>query len=162
MMSLRGTGPTEIGNWKKRIDMDRLTRGQVAKTAGVGVETVRFYEQKGLIPPAERSAANYRVYPLQTITRLRFIKRAKDLGFTLKEIRGLLTLRQNPTASKQDVKDQVEAKLQGVRQKIDDLKTIQAALESLDECCDGQGTAADCPILEALEAQDEGFWDTRY
>ncbi len=136
--------------------MHRLTRGQVAKTAGMGLETVRFYEKQGLIPPVERTAANYRVYSPQTITRLRFIKRAKGLGFTLKEIAGLLSLRQDPSASKQDVKDQVETKLESIQQKIHDLKKIHAALERLDECCDGQGTAADCPILEALEAQGEG------
>jgi len=123
----------------------------------MGLETVRFYEKQGLIPPVERTAANYRVYSPQTINRLRFIKRAKGLGFTLKEIAGLLSLRQDPSASKQDVKDQVETKLQSIRQKILDLQKIHAALESLDECCDGQGTTADCPILEALEGRSDFF-----
>jgi len=84
--------------------MNGLTIGKVARNAGLGIETIRFYEREGLIDPPHRTEANYRVYPQQDIIRLRFIKRAKNLGFTLKEIKELLSLRQDPAASKEDVK----------------------------------------------------------
>ena len=131
--------------------MNGLMIGKVAKGAGIGIETVRFYEKEGLIEPPERTASNYRIYSSQAITRLRFIKRAKTLGFTLKEIKELLSLRHNPSASKSDVKVQVEAKIDAIKQKISDLKNILNTLETLDECCDGMGPVDDCPILKALE-----------
>lgn len=131
--------------------MNELTIGKVAKGADLGIETVRFYEREGLIEPPERTASNYRIYSSQAITRLRFIKRAKTLGFTLKEIKELLSLRHNPAASKSDVKMQIETKIDAIKQKISDLKNIQNILETLDERCDGQGSTDDCPILRALE-----------
>lgn len=131
--------------------MNGLTIGKVAKGAGLGIETVRFYEKEGLIEPPERTASNYRIYSSQAIVRLRFIKRAKTLGFTLKEIKELLSLRHNPSANKSDVKKQVEAKIDDIKQKISDLKKIQKTLETLDECCNGKGPTDDCPILKALE-----------
>ncbi|MCK4502512.1 MAG: heavy metal-responsive transcriptional regulator [Desulfuromonadales bacterium] len=131
--------------------MAGLTIGKVAKGAELGIETVRFYEREGLLEPPERTASNYRIYSSQAITRLRFIKRAKTLGFTLKEIKELLSLRHNPSASKSDVKVQVEAKIDAIKQKISDLKNIQNTLETLDECCNGKGPTDDCPILKALE-----------
>lgn len=130
--------------------MNGLTIGKVARGAGLGIETIRFYEREGLIEPPKRTEANYRVYPEQDILRLRFIKRAKTLGFTLKEIRELLSLRQDPRASKEDVKRQTEAKIADVEQKIRDLTRIKETLEKLDQCCDGHGPTSDCPILEAL------------
>jgi Hg(II)-responsive transcriptional regulator len=132
--------------------MNGLTIGKVARGAGLGIETVRFYEREGLLEPPKRTAANYRIYPQQDIIRLRFIKRAKNLGFTLKEIRDLLSLRQDPKASKEDVKRQTEAKIADIEQKIHDLTRIKQTLERLDQCCDGHGPTSDCPILEALES----------
>jgi Cu(I)-responsive transcriptional regulator len=131
--------------------MNRLTIGKVAKGAGLGIETVRFYEREGLIEPPERSDSNYRIYSSRAVSRLRFIKRAKTLGFTLREIKELLSLRHDPSASKSAVKLQVEAKIEDIKQKISDLKNIQQTLEALDECCNGQGPTDDCPILKALE-----------
>ena len=134
--------------------MKNLTIGKVAKRAGIGAETVRFYEKEGLIGPASRTEANYRVYESVDIARLRFIRRAKSLGFTLKEIKDLLSLRHDPDASKEDVKRQTEAKIADIEQKISDLTRIKSTLETLDERCDGHGPADDCPILEALETGD--------
>lgn len=138
--------------------MRNLTIGKVAQKAGIGAETVRFYEKEGLIVPASRTEANYRVYENGDIIRLRFIRRAKALGFTLKEIKELLSLRHDPDASKEDVKKQTEAKIADIEQKIHDLTRIKSTLEKLDEQCDGHGPANDCPILEALET-GEGLDD---
>lgn len=133
--------------------MNGLTIGAVAKRAGLGVETIRFYEKEGLIDSPARTAANYRIYSPQVVTRLQFIKRAKDLGFTLREVSELLTLRQDPHAMKKDVKHQVEAKIADIDGKIRDLRRIRDTLASLDKCCDGEGSADDCPILKALETE---------
>ena len=135
--------------------MKGLTIGKVAKGAGIGIETVRFYEKEGLLEPPERTTSNYRIYSNQVITRLHFIKRAKTLGFTLKEIKELLSLRHNHSASKSAVKVQVEAKIDVIRLKIRDLENMLSTLETLDECCDGKGSADDCPILNALDGGAE-------
>ena len=132
--------------------MNGLTIGKVAKGAGLGIETIRFYEREGLIEPPARTESNYRIYPKQDIIRLRFIKRAKTLGFTLKEIKELLSLRHDPLASKEDVKRQAEVKIEDIKQKIRDLSRIKETLEMLDERCDGHGPTIDCPILDALES----------
>ncbi len=131
--------------------MNGLTIGKVAKNAGLGIETVRFYEREGLIQPIARTKSNYRLYSEDGIIRLRFIKRAKALGFSLKEIKELLLLRQDTDASKRDVKKQIEAKLEDIKKRIRDLKKIQKTLETLDDHCDGEGSIKDCPILNALE-----------
>ena len=83
--------------------MNGLTIGKVAKSAGLGIETVRFYEREGLIKPLARSESNYRLYADERIIRLRFIKRAKTLGFSLREIKELLFLRTDPDATKENV-----------------------------------------------------------
>ncbi|SDZ89691.1 Zn(II)-responsive transcriptional regulator/Cu(I)-responsive transcriptional regulator,TIGR02044 [Desulfuromusa kysingii] len=135
--------------------MDGLTIGKVAKAAGLGIETVRFYEREGLIKPLARSASNYRLYTDEGIVRLRFIKRAKALGFTLREIKELLFLRADPDATKGDVKTQIEEKILDINARIKDLQKIQQTLKTLDSCCDGHGSTADCPILAALEGTGE-------
>jgi len=84
--------------------MEALTIGKLAKQAGVGIETIRFYERQGLLNTPARTDANYRVYDSREISRLRFIRRAKDLGFTLREIKELFALRHDPSASKADVR----------------------------------------------------------
>ena len=134
--------------------MNGLTIGKVAKSAGLGIETVRFYEREGLITPLARTESNYRLYADDGIVRLRFIKRAKALGFTLREIKELLFLRVDPDATKGDVKEQIEEKINDIKQRVKDLKKIQKTLETLDSCCDGHGSANECPILAALEGTD--------
>lgn len=135
--------------------MSGLTIGKVAKSAGIGIETVRFYERKGLIQPLARSESNYRLYADDGIARLQFIKQAKTLGFTLREIKELLFLRADPDATKADIKIQINEKISDVKKKIGELKKMQKTLESLDSCCDGRGSVFDCPILLALDGDNE-------
>jgi len=134
--------------------MNNLTIGKLAKQVGVGIETIRFYERLGIIAAPLRTESNYRIYQNEDITRLRFIKRAKELGFTLKEIKELLLLRHNPKATKDVVRSKTEEKIALIQEKIVDLTRIQTALQKLVEQCDGHGPASECPILEALEGHD--------
>ena len=136
--------------------MTGLTIGRLAKEAGIGVETVRFYERQGLIAPPPRTDSNYRMYPAEEITRIKFIKRAKNLGFTLNEIKELLALRHDPHATKADVKNRTLVKIENVSQKIRDLTRIKEALEHLYEACDGHGPLDQCPILKALDTNGDG------
>jgi len=135
--------------------MNGITIGKLAKKAGVSIDTVRFYERRGLIEEPARTESNYRLYKEEDAERLRFIKRAKDLGFSLSEIKELLALRHNPTASKSEVKQRTELKIRDIRQKIQDLSGILAALEHLSESCDGLGPVSDCPIIKAMDEQDD-------
>ncbi len=137
--------------------MNGLTIGKLAKKAGVGIETVRFYERQGLIAEPPRTASNYRLYPENDANRLRFIKKAKNLGFTLNEIKELLSLRHDPKASKADAKHRTLKKIEDIQQKIHDLSRMKEALESLAEACDGHGPTSECPILEALEAEEKQY-----
>ena len=128
-----------------------MTRSKVAERSGVGAETVRFYEQRKLIPTPPRSDAGYRQYDASFVERIRFIKRAQELGFTLEEIRDLLRLRVEPGATAGDVRRQAQAKLSEVEGKIRDLERIRDALAHLIAACRGHGPTSECPILEALE-----------
>ena len=119
-----------------------LTRGKAAEKAGIGIETLRFYEHKGLIPEAPRNDSGYRLYPQHIISRLLFIRRAQELGFSRKEISELLSLRVDPTTTCSDVKNQAQAKITDVRQKVRDLQKIRKALEKLVATCSGEGRRA--------------------
>jgi MerR family mercuric resistance operon transcriptional regulator len=134
--------------------MYAMTIGQVAKHAGVGVETVRFYERSGLLEAPVRRASGYRQYSQDVIRRIQFIKRAKDLGFSLKEIKELLALRVDPETTCSEVKARAEAKITDIDTKLRDLQRMQTALVQLAAACSGQGPTSRCPILDALEAQD--------
>lgn len=135
--------------------MKTLTIGQIARRSGVGVATVRFYEKQGLIEEPPRTAAGYRQYPEEVVSRLRFIQRAKDLGFSLKEVDELTSLRLDPATSSADVKTQAEAKIADIDAKIRDLKRMRKSLLELTQACNGQGTTRECPILEALNTDQE-------
>ena len=135
--------------------MNGLTIGKVAKQAGVGIETIRFYERQGLIEEPPRTESGYRKYPEESIARLHFIKRGKELGFSLNEIKELLFLRQDPHATKADIKEKTLSKTEDVRQKITDLTRILGALEHLAGTCDGHGPISECPILDALDFKGE-------
>lgn len=128
-----------------------LTIGGVAKRANVGVETIRFYEREGLISEPPRRASGYRVYPESTVDRLRFIKRAKDLGFSLREIKELLELRIAPGATCEQIKGRAKSKIGDIEEKMRTLKRMKQALDRLTEACSGNGSVSDCPILEALD-----------
>jgi MerR family mercuric resistance operon transcriptional regulator len=131
-----------------------LTIGQVARQAGVGVETVRFYERQGLLHEPPRRESGYRQYPEDVVARLRFIKRAKELGFSLKEIKELLALRVDPETTCREVKAQAEAKIADIEGKIQTLQRMKKALKKLTAACSGRGPTSECPILEALEPQE--------
>ncbi len=125
---------------------------EVATRAGVGVETVRFYERQGLISqPLKPSEGGFRSYSQETVERIWFIRQAKDLGFSLKEIDALLSLRADPTTDCADVRERAQTKLEEVNNKIARLTAIQSALKSLIDACPGQGALRSCSILESLE-----------
>lgn len=133
--------------------MNSLTIGNVAKITGVGIETVRFYERKGLIPDPPRKESGYRQYPEETVARLRFIKRAKELGFSLKEIKELLSLRASPKAKCEDVRRRSETKLKDIDDRIRSLRAMRRALSKLIAQCTGSAPATECPILESLDKE---------
>lgn len=133
-----------------------MTIGKVARSAGLGIDTVRFYEREGLIEKPARSASGYRHYRPDVIARLRFIRQAKDLGFSLHEIKELLSLRVTPGKSCADVKARAEAKIADVDQRIAQLYRMKGALAKLATACSGRGPTSECPILEAMEAHEVG------
>lgn len=132
-----------------------LTIGLLARRAGVGVETVRFYEREGVLSPPHRRISGYREYDEGVVARLRFIRRSKQLGFTLKEIKELLSLRHDPQTPAADLKHQAEAKMADIEAKIQTLQNMKAALQTLTNACSGHGTVAECPVLQALDREDE-------
>jgi len=134
--------------------MNTVTIGKLAKEAGVGAGTLRYYERLGLIVPAERTAAGYRVYDRATARRLRFIRRAQTLGFSLEEIRGLLALSDNPDASAAEVKRLTREKIADIETRLRDLERMREGLRSLESCCSGHGSTTECPILAALNRDD--------
>lgn len=130
----------------------KMTIGQVARQAGVGVETVRFYERMGLIDEPPRPDSGYRQYSPGVVIRIQFIKRAKELGFSLKEIQELLILRVDPETTCADMKRRTEAKITAIERKIEDLSRMKQALVKAVGLCSGDGPLSACPILEALDA----------
>ena len=130
--------------------------GQVAEHAGVTVEAIRFYESQALIPEPPRSESGYRQYNSETIRRVRFIQRAKELGFSLKDIHALLTLRNEPSATCGDVKARALQKIAEVDEKALDLARIRRALTNLVAQCDTEADLSECPILDALDEKDDG------
>jgi MerR family copper efflux transcriptional regulator len=132
-----------------------LKIGQVAQRAGVGIETLRFYERQGLIQEPPRSESGYRQYPEDTVARLSFIQRAKDVGFSLGEIKEFIALRLNSTTSISDIKSRAEAKIAEIEAKLQDLKKMKTALVKLAGACDGTALVSECPILLALDKEDE-------
>ena len=138
--------------------MSDMTIGKIARNAGVGVETIRFYERKGLIDqPPKPAFGGFRVYPLETVQRVRFIRQAQTLGFSLKEIEDLLSLRTDPKTDSGDVRERATAKLTQVNRKIMELERVRSALEALIAACPGGGALRACSIMDALE--DDGNRD---
>ncbi len=135
--------------------MGSLTIGQLAKKALVNVETVRYYERRGLIPKPSRRGSGYRQYSQDTITRIRFIKRAQELGFSLKEISELLSLRVDPDTTCGDVKRRADLKIADIEEKIQTLQRIKKALSKLVTLCSGQGPTSECPIMGVLDTKEE-------
>lgn len=129
--------------------MRKFTIGCVALAAGVGVETVRYYERRGLVkrPPG---GTGFREYDRNVPDRIRFIRRAQELGFTLREVADLLRLTDTPGATRGEVRKLAEEKLRSVRERIRDLRRIEKTLSGLVEQCSGRGRVSGCPIIEAI------------
>ena len=124
--------------------------GEVAKAAGVGIDAVRFYEREGLLPEPARRPSGYQEYSIDAVTDLSFIKRAKELGFSLKEISELLLINRAPNATAAHVKTLAEAKLADLDLKIRSLQRMKRALRKVAESCPGRGPKSDCSILHSL------------
>jgi MerR family mercuric resistance operon transcriptional regulator len=135
--------------------MKDLLIGQVAKAAGVNVETIRFYERKGLIQQPPRKGSGFRRYEPGVVARVRFIRRAKELGFSLREVSDLLELHVDPSVGCSEVKAVAEAKIADIDTKLQGLLRMRGALAELVGACDRRETTDACPILVALE-EDPG------
>lgn len=131
---------------------DTLTIGQVSNLAGVNRETLRYYERKGIIDLPARKDSGYRIYPLETVKRIRFIKRAQTLGFSLKEITELIALQNNADgAICRDVKKYAKDKVKKIEMKLADLNQMHSRLRELIAVCDEGNSLSACPILDAFE-----------
>jgi len=134
--------------------MKAITIGELAKATGVGVETVRFYERKGLVTAPARKTSGYRQYSEETVERMRFIRKAQQAGFTLKEIKDLLALREDADARRGDVRGKAAAKIADIDAKVRDLLAMRESLVELLTSCKGDGPASECPIITALSDQN--------
>ena len=130
--------------------------GEVAVRTAVGIQTLRYYERRGLLPAPQREESGYRNYDHDALRRVRFIRRAQNLGFTLQEINDLLRLWPDSARSCGAVEKRSAAALSRTRQKIRDLKRIEGALRHYVTACRQRGALSDCPLLRSLGAEDEG------
>ena len=128
--------------------------GEVAKRGGVNLQTIRYYERERLLPASPRLASGYRHFTEDTVRRVRFIKRAQELGFTLAEIRDLLTLRVDESRSSGEVRSIAEAKIVDIEARIRSLAAMKGALMHLTDRCSGHGPASECPILESIDSDE--------
>jgi Hg(II)-responsive transcriptional regulator len=133
------------------MERETLKTGEVAARAGVNVQTLRYYERRGLLKEPERRASGYREYPQGAVQLIRFIKRAQDLGFSLSEIEDLLRLRTDQDSACAEGRRAAEAKIDDIEQRIRHLRALKRALSVLVASCATEGSARHCPILEALE-----------
>ena len=131
--------------------MKPLTIGKVASRAGIGIETIRFYEREGLIAEPPRRESGYRQYPEDAVSRLRFIRHAKELGFSLKEIKELFALRVDPETTCKEIRERAQAKIGDIEDRIRALQRMKLALTALVASCRGRGPVSECPILDALD-----------
>lgn len=131
--------------------MSPLKSGDLAKKSNVNTETLRYYEKEGLLPEPERTESGYRLYADEDVKRVRFIKRAQELGFSLKEIKELLALKLDASQSASEVKRLTEQKIQDIDRKILNLQAMKTILEDLADACSGEGSVDHCPILNCLD-----------
>jgi MerR family mercuric resistance operon transcriptional regulator len=134
--------------------MTGLSTSDVARQGGVNLESIRFYEREGLLPRPPRTASGYRVFTPDDVRRVRFIKRAQELGFSLREIKELLALRFDPETSCADVRARAETKLADIDRRISDLKRMRKVLARLTTACPGWGNLDGCPILGSLDSSN--------
>lgn len=133
--------------------MTTMTIGRLAKQVGVNIDTIRYYERNGLIPEPVRRASGYREYEITDVQRLRFIMRAKELGFTLAEVGELLSL--SADRDVRGVKRRAEQRLDQVEHKIKELQRVRRGLKTLIDACPGHGDLEHCPIVAALSGEEE-------
>lgn len=127
--------------------------GEVSKAVGISAKMIRYYEEIGLIPAAQRTAAGYRSYAPADVHRLGFVRRARDLGFSMDEITGLLSLWNDKSRQSADVKRLAQAHIVELESRIDNLRQIAGTLQTLIDCCAGDDRP-DCPILDGLEPSE--------
>ncbi len=132
--------------------MESLSPSALARAAGVNQQTIRYYERRGLIPAPPRTGSGYREFPPDTLRRVRFIKQAQALGFTLREIQDLLNLRVRSGVGCKDIRERAREKVNDIGEKIATLKRMEEALTRLANRCRGRGPVEECPILDALDA----------
>ncbi len=133
--------------------MSGITIGEIARRTGVGIDTVRYYERSDLLPKPARRASGYREYALEDVHRLRFIRRAKEIGFSLDEIRELLALSNDRERGVRGIKARAQARLQETESRIRQLQRVRAGLKTLIAACPGHGALESCPILAALAGE---------
>jgi MerR family mercuric resistance operon transcriptional regulator len=133
--------------------VEALTIGKPAQRAGVNLETIRYYEREQLMLPPPRTKSGHRACSSSAVRRLRFIKRAQELGFSLAEIKDLLAMRRDPGQLCVDVIRQIDTKAQEVERKIAHLRAIRRALLRMKDSCDGTCSVSECPILESLDRE---------
>ena len=131
-----------------------LKIGEVAERGGVNLQTIRYYEREGLLPQPPRLESGYRMFPESTVRRIRFIKRAQEIGFALGEIRELLSLRMDAKRERGEVLALAMAKMADIDGKIRTLKAMKTVLTRLTERCSGCGPASECPILESIDSEE--------
>ncbi len=131
-----------------------LAIGALAKRVGVAIDTIRYYEREGLLPEPQRRASGYRSYGEGAVARLRFIRRAKDLGFTLQEIGELLALSADRQRGVKAVKQRAQHRLAAIEQRIVELQKVRDGLAELVAACPGHGKPEACPILRALSGSE--------
>lgn len=131
--------------------MDGIKSGELAKRAKVNTETLRYYEREGLLPEPNRSESGYRLYSVEDVQRVLFIKRSQELGFSLKEIKELLALKLDANQSASDVKKLTEQKIADIDSRIESLQAMKHVLTELSVACSGKGSVTQCPILNSIE-----------
>lgn len=131
--------------------MNGFKVGEVAKRTGVNPQTIHYYERRGLLPKPPRTESNYRAYPEDAVLRVRFIRRAQELGFTLKEIKELIALRDAGSLRRSEVRAVAETKMRDIDRKLARLQAMRSALYGLVETCACENGRLVCPILEALD-----------
>jgi Hg(II)-responsive transcriptional regulator len=127
--------------------------GQVARSAGVNIETLRYYERRGLLPEPQREASGYRLYPEDSVQVVRFIKRAQQLGFTLDDIEGLLRLAGGGPSSCREVRALAAAKIADMEERIEMLQAMRRSLLALVDTCHRRSGGRECPLIEAIGKQ---------
>jgi MerR family copper efflux transcriptional regulator len=127
------------------------TIGEIARRADINISTLRFYERRGLLPEPPRNVYGHRVYDSGEVSRLRFIKRAQCLGFTLAEIKELLKLRESPATNCDRIRDRALEQLEATEQRIQDLMGVRESLAEMVEACDRRNGSSECPAVTQLE-----------